>query len=112
MFNVSSKEAQRQLVHSQWKLRKRGIQFMEQALKFIKRRLPSIAGSKSLVADEQKSPMTTQRGRPISPATKTLIQKVKELVEFHLRVTTRDLADLLDSPKISIHRILSQISVW
>lgn len=113
MFSVASKEGQRQFVYSQWRLGKRGSEIVSQLVEIhgvnaisksaVYRWIEEFNHGRTDVADD-----TANRGRPISPSTKALVQRVKDFLQENPRVTSRELADRLGSPKTSIHRILSE----
>jgi hypothetical protein len=101
------------LCFSQWRLGKRGAQILAELTEIHGEEAISKAavyrwisefkdGQREVFADK------SARGRPTCPTRKLLIEKIKSILASDRRVTVRELADRLGSPKTSIHRVFTE----
>lgn len=113
MSSISSKEGQRHFVFSQWRLGKRGAQILAELTEIHGEEAISKAAVYRWISEFKDGRRevfvdTSARGRPTSPTRKLLVEKIKSILASDRRVTVRELADRLGSPKTSIHRVLTE----
>jgi histone-lysine N-methyltransferase SETMAR len=114
VMDVRSKEGQRHAIHTLWSIGKSGQEIYHHLCSIhgaeavsrmtVYRWVEQFESGRTNLADLPRS------GRPSAPSSKALADRILDLLEEDCRMTIREIADRLDTPRSTVHLCLTNMN--